>query len=100
MLSFQTRSLDFLLTVHETFDSSEDTGDELSNVMSLPCGVLITLNILVTCLASTKRVEKKFSKMIVLCRWTTIIVPCDICYFLSIISTIFGEASEDHISAR
>lgn len=100
MLSFQTRSLDFLLSIHETFDSSEDTGDELSNVMSLPCGVLITLNILVTRLASTKRVEKKSSKTMVLCRWTTITVPCDICYFLSIISIIFCEACEGRISAR
>lgn len=75
--SFQTRSLDFPLSVHETFDSLEDTGDELSNVTSLPCGVLITLNILVTCLASTKGVGKKSSKMMVLCRWTAIIVPCD-----------------------
>lgn len=92
VLSFQTRSLDFLLRVYETFDCSEDTGDKLSNVMSMPCGVLITLNILVTCFASTKRVEKKSSKTMVSYRWTTIIV---LCYFLSIISTIVCEARED-----
>lgn len=92
------------MSVHETFDSLEDTGDKLSNVMSLPRGVLITLNILVTCLASTKGVKKKFSKTIVLSGWTIIIVPWDVFSFLHYFYHFFVNGMkkycEDHISDR